>query len=59
MIANTGSGTQIDWHGTVDPRVTPRQIYADGSAVTSALTVAVANQATASANYTVQLKFAR
>lgn len=41
MIANTGSGTQINWHGTVDPSVTPRQIYADGSAVTSALTVGI------------------
>ena len=39
MIANTGSGTQIDWHGTVHPTVTPLPIYADGNAVTSALTV--------------------
>lgn len=39
MIANTGSATQINWHGTVAPTVTPRALYADGNAVTSALTV--------------------
>lgn len=39
MIANTGGATRINWHGTVDPAVAPTQIYADGSAVTSALTV--------------------
>lgn len=43
MIANTQSATAINWHGTVDMSVTPRQIYADGNAVTSALTVGCVN----------------
>jgi hypothetical protein len=41
MIASTNSCTQINWHGTVDPAVTPRQIYSDGSAVTTAVTVGI------------------
>lgn len=41
MIAATNSCTQINWHGTVDTSVTPRQIYSDGSAVTSAVTVGI------------------
>jgi hypothetical protein len=41
MIAATNGCTQISWHGTVDPSVAPRQIYADGSAVTTALTVGI------------------
>lgn len=41
MIANTNSATQINWYGTVDPTIAPLQIYADGSAVTSALTVGI------------------
>lgn len=41
MIANTNSATQINWHGTVDPSVQPRQIYADGSAVVTAVTVGI------------------
>lgn len=41
MIANTNGATQIKWHGTVSPNVTPLQIYADGAAVTSACTVGV------------------
>jgi hypothetical protein len=41
MIAATNSCTQIDWHGTVDPSVTPRQIYSDGAAVTTAVTVGI------------------
>lgn len=41
MIAATNSCTQINWHGTVDVGVTPRQIYSDGSAVTSAVTVGI------------------
>ena len=40
-MANTQSATQINWFGTVDPAVAPRQIYSDGSAVTSALTVGI------------------
>lgn len=43
MIANTESATQINWHGTPDMSVTPRQIYSDGSAVTSAVTVGCVN----------------
>lgn len=41
MIAATGGATQINWHGTVDPAVTPRQIYSDGSAVVTAVTVGI------------------
>ena len=41
MIANTNSATLINWYGTVDPATTPRQIYADGSAVTTSLTVGI------------------
>ena len=41
MIANTNGATQISWFGTVNPAVTPRQIYADGSAVVTALTVGI------------------
>jgi hypothetical protein len=43
VIASTGSATQINWHGTPSMSVTPRQIYADGSAVTSSLTVGCIN----------------
>jgi hypothetical protein len=41
MIANTNGATQINWYGTVDPSVTPRQIYSEGSAVTTAVTVGI------------------
>ena len=41
MIAATNSCTGINWHGTVDPAVTPQQIYNGGSAVTSAVTVGI------------------
>lgn len=41
MIASTNSCTQINWYGTVDPSVTPVQIYADGTAVTSAVSVGI------------------
>ena len=41
MIANTNGATQINWFGTVDPGVTPQRIYADGSALTTALTVGI------------------
>ena len=55
MIASTGGGTQINWHGTVDPSVTPRQVYADGSAVVTALTVGIhpVPDACFAANYVV------
>lgn len=41
MIAATNSCTGINWYGTVDPAVTPQQIYNDGAAVTSAVTVGI------------------
>lgn len=43
MVANTNGATQINWHGTVDMSVTPLRLYADGNAVTSALTVGCVN----------------
>jgi hypothetical protein len=41
MIAATGGGTQINWYGTVDPAIAPLQIYSDGAAVVTALTVGI------------------
>jgi len=41
MIAASNSCTQINWHGTNDPSVTPVRIYSDGSAVTTAVTVGI------------------
>lgn len=41
IVAATGGGTQINWYGASAPDVTPVQIYADGAAVTTALTVGV------------------
>ncbi len=41
MIAATNGCTQIAWYGSVDSQVTPLPIYADGSAVTTAVTVGV------------------
>jgi hypothetical protein len=41
MIANTNGATQINWFGTVDPKVTPQRVYADGAAVTTAVTVGI------------------
>jgi hypothetical protein len=41
VIAATGGATQINWHGSAAPEATPVQIYADGSAVTTALTVGI------------------
>ena len=57
MIANAGGGTQINWHGTVDPSVTPRQVYADGSAVVTALTIGIhpVPDACFAANYVVPI----
>lgn len=43
MVANTNGCTQIDWYGTVAMQVTPQKVYADGSAVTSAVTVGCIN----------------
>lgn len=39
FIASTGGATQINWHGASASEDTPVQIYADGSAVTTAVTV--------------------
>jgi len=39
IIASTGSATQINWHASAAAEDLPRPIYADGSAVTSAVTV--------------------
>jgi len=39
VIANTGGATQISWHGALGADTPPRQMYADGAAVTTALTV--------------------
>ncbi len=41
MIGATNGATQISWYGTVDPAITPVQVYADGSAVTTAVTVGI------------------
>lgn len=39
LIAATNGCTQIAWHGAAESSATPVQLYADGSAVTTALTV--------------------
>jgi hypothetical protein len=39
IIGNTGGATQINWHAATGHESTPVQIFADGSAVTSAVTV--------------------
>lgn len=39
IIANTGGATQLRWYGSSGPETTPVQVYADGSAVTTAVTV--------------------
>ena len=39
LIGSTGGATQIAWHAAAGPETTPIQIYSDGSAVTSAVTV--------------------
>lgn len=43
MIANTNGATQINWHGTASPSITPVRLYSDGNAVTSAVTVGCLN----------------
>jgi hypothetical protein len=55
MIANTNGATQINWYGTVDPRVTPLPIYASGAALTTAVVVGVhpVPDACLSVNYVV------
>lgn len=39
LIGNTGGATQIDWYVAAGQNDTPIQVYADGAAVTTALTV--------------------
>lgn len=39
VIGNTNGATQIRWHASAGAEDTPVQIYADGSAVTTAVTV--------------------
>jgi len=39
LIANTGGATQITWYAADSQEATPRIIYADGAAVTTAVTV--------------------
>lgn len=39
LIANTNGATQISWHAAASAEDTPVQIYADGAAVTTAVTV--------------------
>ena len=41
VIAATNSCTQIGWYGSANAEDTPRQVYADGAAVTTSLTVGV------------------
>lgn len=41
LVSSTNGATQISWYGTVDPAVAPVPIYADGSAVTTAVTVGI------------------
>lgn len=39
IIGNTGGATQIRWHAATDAESLPVAIFADGNAVTSAVTV--------------------
>lgn len=39
LIANTNGATQIQWHASDSQEGVPLQIYADGAAVTTAVTV--------------------
>jgi hypothetical protein len=39
LIGNTGGATQIAWYGASGHETTPLQIFSDGSAVTTAVTV--------------------
>jgi len=41
LIAATGGATQISWYGASGQETTPVQVFADGSAVTTAVTVGV------------------
>jgi hypothetical protein len=39
LIGNTNGATQINWHVSAEGEDTPVRIYADGSALTTAVTV--------------------
>jgi hypothetical protein len=39
LIGNTGGATEINWHAAQGQEAAPIQIYADGAAVTTAVTV--------------------
>lgn len=39
LVANTNGATQVRWYASAGPEDTPVQIYADGAAVTTAVTV--------------------
>ena len=39
LIGNTGGATQIAWYGASGQETAPLQIFSDGSAVTTAVTV--------------------
>jgi hypothetical protein len=41
IVSHTGGATEIQWHGAASPEATPVQIYSDGSAVTTAMTVGI------------------
>jgi hypothetical protein len=41
VIANTGGATQINWHGALEQESAPIQVYSDGAAVTTAVTVGI------------------
>lgn len=39
LVAHTGSCTQVAWYASGTAEGTPRQVYSDGSALTTAITV--------------------
>jgi hypothetical protein len=39
IVANTNGATQMRWYGASGPEATPVPVYADGAAVTTAVTV--------------------
>jgi len=39
IVANTNGATQLRWYGASSAEATPVQVYADGSAVTTSVTV--------------------
>lgn len=41
VIGDTAAATQIRWHGAAGQNDTPVQIYSDGSAVTTAVTIGI------------------